>query len=122
MKLSAIKGERTLDVIAELIDPVTDIAESKEFQGMFEKKKLPKGMTKNQFFISRVRKNLPGLIKAKRESIIHIMAVLKGVDDAVYVQDMTMASLFTDVFELITDPVFLNFLSTYSQTTESLPG
>ena len=40
MKLSDIKGERTLDVIAEIIDPVANIAEDKAASDLFQKKNL----------------------------------------------------------------------------------
>ena len=44
MRLSNVKGERTFDVIAELIDPIYNIAMDPEAAAMFKREKLPEGM------------------------------------------------------------------------------
>ena len=40
MKLSDIKGERTLDVIAELIDPISNIASDKVAADLFVRRQV----------------------------------------------------------------------------------
>ena len=50
MRLSDVKGERTLDVIADIIDPIANIAEDKEASELFTRKKLPDGMDPRQVF------------------------------------------------------------------------
>ena len=37
MKLSDVKGERTIEVIAEIIDPIANIAEDEEASAMFKR-------------------------------------------------------------------------------------
>jgi hypothetical protein len=41
MKLSKIKGERAFDVIADIIDPIANIAEDKVAAALFQRQKLP---------------------------------------------------------------------------------
>lgn len=50
MKLSDIKGDRTLEVIAEIIDPIANIVEDDTASAMFRREKLPEGVTaKNSY-------------------------------------------------------------------------
>ena len=63
MKLSDIQGDRVFDVIADIIDPIANIAEDEKASAMFRREKLPEGMTAKQFVTQRVRKALPSLLK-----------------------------------------------------------
>ncbi len=56
MRLSDIKGERTLDVIADIIDPIANIAEDEVASDLFKREKLPEGMTAKKFLLQRARK------------------------------------------------------------------
>ena len=42
MKLSDIKGERTLDVIAEIIEPIANIAADQTAAALFQRQRCPK--------------------------------------------------------------------------------
>ena len=63
MKLSDIKGDRTLEVIAEIIDPIANIVEDDTASAMFRREKLPDGVTAKKFLLQRARKSLPVLLK-----------------------------------------------------------
>ena len=41
MKLSDIQGDRVFDVIADIIDPIANIAEDEKASAMFRREKLP---------------------------------------------------------------------------------
>ena len=56
MKLSDVKGDRVFDVIADIIDPIANIAEDEKASAMFRREKLPEGMTEKQFVTQRARK------------------------------------------------------------------
>ena len=73
MRLSDIKGDRTLEVIADIIDPIANIAEDEEASAMFKREKLPDGITANKFLMKRVRKSLPVLLKGHKADIILIL-------------------------------------------------
>lgn len=111
MKLSDIKGDRVLDVIADIIDPIANIVQDKDVAAMFERKAVPEGMDARDFFAKRMCKGLPVLLKGHKADIIAIMAAIDGVTPEQYAESLDFPKLFTDVMELITDDAFLDFLS-----------
>lgn len=111
MKLSDIKGDRVLDVIADIIDPIANIAQDKDVNEMFKRKAVPEGMEAREFFAERMRKGMPALLKGHKQDIIAILAAIEGVTAKQYTETLNLAKLFTDVMELVTDDAFLNFLS-----------
>lgn len=111
MKLSDIKGDRVLDVIADIIDPIANIVQDKDVAAMFERKAVPEGMDARDFFAKRMRKGMPVLLKGHKADIIAIMAAIEGVTPEQYAASLDFPKLFTDVMELVTDDAFLDFLS-----------
>lgn len=111
MKLSDIKGDRVLDVIADIIDPIANIVQDKDVAAMFEREAVPEGMDARDFFAKRMRKGLPILLKGHKADIIAVMAAIDGVTPEQYAASLDFPKLFTDVMELVTDNAFLDFLS-----------
>lgn len=111
MKLSDIKGDRVLDVIADIIDPIANMVQDKDVAAMFERKAVPEGMDARDFFAERMRKGMPVLLKGHKADIIAIMAAIEGVTPEQYAASLDLPKLFTDVMELVTDDAFLDFLS-----------
>lgn len=111
MKLSNIKGDRVLDVIADIIDPIANMAQDKDVAAMFNREVVPDGMEARDFFAKRMCKGLPVLLKSHKADIIAIMAAIEGVTPEQYAASLDFPKLFTDVMELVTDDAFLNFLS-----------
>ena len=111
MKLSDIKGDRVLDVIADIIDPIANMVQDKNVAAMFERKAVPDGMDARDFFAERMCKGLPVLLKGHKADIIAIMAAIDGVTPEQYAESLDFTKLFTDVMELVTDNAFLDFLS-----------
>lgn len=111
MKLSDIKGDRVLDVIADIIDPIANIVQDKDVAAMFERKAVPEGMNARDFFAKRMCKGLPILLKGHKADIIAIMAAIEGVTPEQYAASLDFPKLFTDAMELVTDDAFLDFLS-----------
>lgn len=111
MKLSDIKGDRVLDVIADIIDPIANMVQDKDVAAMFEREAVPDGMEARDFFAKRMRKGLPVLLKSHKADIIAIMAAIEGVTPEQYAASLDFPKLFTDVMELVTDDALLNFLS-----------
>ena len=111
MRLSDIKGEHTFDVIADIIAPVARIARDENAKGIFQRKKVPSGMTEGDYFAKRVEENLPSLLKGHKEDFIAIMCALNGTSREEYVKGLNMASLFRDVIEMMTDTGFESFFS-----------
>lgn len=111
MKLSDVKGGRTLEVIADLIDPIANIVEDEDAMELLKREQLPEGMDAQQFFAKKMRKAIPVLLRTHRGDIVAILSTIKGVTPDEYERDLTLASVIGDVFELITDEEFLAFLA-----------
>lgn len=111
MKLSDIKGDRVLDVIADIIDPIANMVQDKDVAAMFKREAVPEGMDARDFFAKRMCKGLPVLLKGHKADIIAIMAAIDGVTPEQYTESLDFIKLFTDVMELVTDDAFLDFLS-----------
>ena len=116
MRLSDIKGDRTLDVIAEIIDPIANIAEDEEASSMFKREKLPDGMTAKNFLLKRIRKSLPVLLKCHKADIIAILSAIEGVSAEEYNGSLNLVKLIKDCNDLLTDEVFMQlFISAQSE-------
>ena len=117
MRLSDIKGDRTLEVIAEIIDPIANIAEDAEASAMFRREKLPDGMTAKEFLMKRVRKSLPVLLKGHKADIIAILSAIEGVSAEEYAGALNLVKLVKDCTDLLTDEAFMElFISAQSET------
>lgn len=123
MKLSDVRGERTLDVIADLIGPVSRIAQDKEAAELFTRRTPPEGMEPGEFFAERVKKSVPKLLKSHKQDVIAVLATIEGTDPDEYSKSLNLAKVLRDVVELMTDEVFVGFLSSSeTETGQAKPG
>lgn len=123
MRLSDVKGERTLDVIADIIDPIANIAEDKEAAELFTRKQLPDGMTPKMFLLQRARKSVPVLLKAHKTDVITILSTIEGTSPEDYAGTLNLAKLFKDCVELLTDEAFSAlFLPARTETEDASSG
>lgn len=115
MKLSDIKGERTLDVIADIIDPIANIAEDEEASALFRKEKLPEEMTAKSFLLQRAKKAIPALLRGHKGDIISILSTIEGTTKEEYTASLNLVKLTKDAIELISDEAFMTlFISAQS--------
>ena len=118
MRLSDIKGDRVFDVIADIIDPIANIAEYDTASALFKREKPPEGMTSKEFVTQRARKALPALLKGHKGDIIAILASIEGVSAESYKGALNLVKLMRDATELLTDEAFgALFLSAQSGTS-----
>ena len=118
MRLSDIKGDRVFDVIADIIDPIANIAEDDTASALFKREKPPEGMTSKEFVTQRARKALPALLKGHKGDIIAILASIEGVSAESYKGALNLVKLMRDATELLTDDAFTAlFLSAQSGTS-----
>lgn len=118
MRLSDIQGERVFDVIADIIDPIANIAEDDAASALFKREKLPEGMTAKEFMTQRARKALPALLKGHKGDIIAILASIEGVSTDAYKGALNLVKLMRDATELLTDDAFTAlFLSAQSENS-----
>ena len=118
MRLSDIKGDRVFDVIADVIDPIANIASDETASALFKREKLPEGMTAKAFLLERARKAVPALLKGHKGDIITVLATIDGVSADDYRASLTLAKLMQDTAELLTDEAFGElFISAQSGTS-----
>lgn len=127
MKLSDIKGERVFDVVADIIDPISNIAEDEEFKAIFKKVTPPKDVDKKAFAMQiaakRLKKYAPALLRSHKGDVITIMASIEGVTPEEYAASLNLAKLMTDAAELVTDKAFLDlFTSPQPEAEETASG
>ena len=106
MKLSDIKGERTIEVIADLIDPIAEIASDKAAAELFVRKALPEGADPKEYALKRLREGLPMLLKTHKKALVAIFATIKGVSAEEYAAQLTLGVLVADLAELLADDAF----------------
>lgn len=130
MKLSAIRGERVFDVIADIIEPVSTIAQDKDAMRLFDSSDKPVEMSGWEYFVERAKKSLPVLMKSYKSEICQIMATLNGITIDEYINGvkndkyeeggsepmykvppLTIPKLFADVLDLVSDSEFVSFFS-----------
>lgn len=118
MKLSEIKGERAIDAIADMIEPIARIAEDKEAVKLFKREKCPKGTDPKTFLLKRIRASVPVLLRNHKADLIEIMAAIEGTTAESYAQTLSVPKLIGDIFGLMTDSELLSLFG-LAQTTEA---
>lgn len=118
MKLSNISGERVFDVIADIIEPISNIAEDKAASALFRREQLPDGMTPKQFVAEKAKKSGPVLLRNHKSDLIAILASIGGVTAHEYTETLNLAKLMADVIELMTDDAFTGLFTSAQTETE----
>lgn len=119
MKLSQIKGERTIDVIADCIDPIVNIANDTRCSKLLKREKLPEGETPEHFVLERIRANLPDLLRYHKADIIAIFSAIEGVSKEEYTADLDVAKLLANCMELMSDEVLVSLFTSAQTKTDA---
>ena len=109
MKLSDIKGDACLDVLADITGPIIALAQDEEVKALFRGKGCPDGEDRYQYATEQVKKGLPKLVKAHKAEVIQILAALDEKTPEEYADGLTLAKLMADLVELLTDEDFGSF-------------
>jgi len=117
MKLSEIKGERTLDVITELVEPIANIAQDSDVvKAMNVAPSTADG--KRTVLIKRIQKVVPVLLVRHRKDVIGVMAAIEGVPAKEYEESLSIPKLIKDVMDVLTDEDLLGFFNSCGPNTE----
>lgn len=122
MKLSEIRGERAIEVIADLIEPIARIAEDKDAARLFKRERCPKGKSARTFLMERIRTSVPVLLREHKSDLIEIMATLEGVTKEAYAEELSVPKLIADVFSLLSDGELLSLFGLAQTTEETSSG
>ena len=107
MRLSDVKGEKTFDVIADVIEPIARMAGDKKLAGLFKIEKAAAGVDPREIAKKRLKENLPYMLKAHKREMIAIMAAIEGKEAAEYERELNLLKLIKDCSELLTDGAFI---------------
>lgn len=110
-KFSEIKGKESMVVLAELVSPVASLAKDEEVMALFERKPIPKNKNAQAEAMDRLAKGLPPLMERHGDDFIKILAIVDGVTVEEYEEKMTLNTLISDFYTLMSDPAFRSFLS-----------
>lgn len=101
-RLSEIKGDEAFDVLADLLDPVTEIAADEEIRALI---------------VSGKRlKTVSAILKNHKRQIVEVLAILEGVDPEIY--KPSLAEIPIKLIYLVNDPVFAPFFTSQGQNLE----
>lgn len=113
MKLSEIKGERAIEVIADLIEPVTVIASGDAIKKVFPI--VPKeGETAEKAAMRSLKSEIPGIVKGNKAEIAQIIGILEGEEP----EELSLAQIMKGLSEMITDKAFIQLFSSAVLTEE----
>lgn len=107
MKLSELKGERAVEVIADLIAPITNIAMDQQNLQLFRAEKRD-GETDRDMALRDFKVKIPKLLKTHKQDVLEIICAVNEKNP----EDMSIVDIIHDLLQLANDKDFLNlFLS-----------
>ena len=109
MKLSEIKGEAALDVLADIIEPIAEIAMDAEVREMRQAGK-PRLLIVKQ------------IIKAHKEALIQVLAALDMKTVEEYKETVSLVTLPLQVMEMLNDEQVSELFGLQSQTEKTSFG
>ena len=107
MKLSDYKGEEALDVLADIIEPLTIILTDKDIQALAEEKASP-------------IKYVKPALKNHKSEVIGILARLENKPVKEFEKEVTIFSLPKLVLDFINDPEAQSLFTSQGQTDMNL--
>ena len=116
MKLSDIKGERAVEVIADLIEPIANIASDKECADLFSVKPV-NGEDKNVTARKHLVKKVPLLLKTHKRDVIQVIATLDGKS----VEDMNLFSITAALIGIVQDEALIELFTSAARSVEETP-
>ena len=105
MRLSDIKGEAALDVLAEIMEPVCEIAQDAEIV--------------NKFRSGNKIKAIQAAIKEHKAAVIDILSLLSQKPREEYLQTMTLASLPMQALDILNDPELATLFTDAAETEKT---
>lgn len=105
MKLSDIKGERALDVLADMIEPVAEIMGDKEISAILQSGKAP-------------IKAIKLALKNHKRAVLDMMAAIDGEDPETYQPSIFV--LPKRLLDLLNDPEVQRLFSSQEATSDEI--
>lgn len=122
MRLSDVKGERTFEVVADIIEPVYRIAQDEAAAEMLSPKPCPEGEDPKKFMARRLVAGVPALLRSHKGDLVAIMAAIEGEGAEEYAASLDLAKLVVSLTELVSDPALMGFLASAAGGTGETPA
>lgn len=122
MRLSDVKGERTFEVVADIIEPVYRIAQDEAAVEMLSPKPCPEGEDPKKFMARRLVAGVPALLRSHKGDLVAIMAAIEGEDAEEYAASLDLAKLVMSLTELVSDPALMGFLASAAGGSGETPA
>ena len=106
MKLSEVKGEQALDMLADIIEPISEIMADRKITVLIRKKERAKAIS--------------AAIKDHKKAVIQILATLDGKPVDEY--ECNIFSLPKQVLDIVNDPAVLDLFISQTQQTSTPSG
>ena len=105
MKLSEIKGDRALDVIADLLDPMAEIMGDKQISDILKSGKAP---------IRAIKLSL----KNHKKAVLYMMAIIDGEDPETYAP--SLLEIPKRLLDLLNDPEVQRLFASQETTSDEI--
>lgn len=117
MKLSDLKGERAVEVIADIIAPLSSIASDQEQLQLFRIKRQ-EGESDKDVAVRDISVKIPKLLKTHKADVLAILCAINGTEP----EELSVMEIIKQAMELIGDPDFLSlFISAVNSTDQKPP-
>ena len=107
MRLSDDKGERTFEVVADIIEPVYRIAQDEAAVEMLSPKPCPEGEDPKKFMARRLVAGVPALLRSHKGDLV---------------ASLDLAKLAASLAELVSDPALMGFLASAAEGSGETPA
>ena len=118
MKLGEIKAERAVEVIADLIAPIANIASDfPDFKQVFTSEKK-EGEEDRDTAVRIFKEKIPDLLKSHKSDVLEILCTINDKKP----EDLSVVDIIKGVVELTNDPDFMSlFLSAVGTGDKTQP-
>lgn len=117
MKLSELKGERAIEVVADLIEPISNIVSDQKNLKFFQAEQL-EGESPHDMAVRDLKEKIPLLLRTHKKDILAILCTINNVSP----DDISLTDMIKGVADLINDEEFKTlFLSVPNLMGSSSP-
>lgn len=113
-RISDIKGEEAIDIIADTIEPLSAIMADKEMKDILVNKKLKDDG--NAYTKAEV---VSMVIKKHKHEVIQVLSILDGVSYDEYLNSVTIFTLPMAVLEVLNDPEISKLFTSQVQSLKT---
>lgn len=118
MKLGEIKSERAVEVIADLIAPIVNIASDFPDFAAF-RTEMQEGETDREAVVRVFKEKVPELLKSHKGDVLDILCTINGMSR----EDLSVMDIIKGVIDLANDPDFMSlFLSAVNTGDRKQPS